>query len=165
MPSNLTAQQHRDAAAESRRKSAESFTRCDTDGYLSQWAHDITASEHLANAAILDAGGVSEFWGLFEGDRRVKAKVVMVYNKFKYGNEPKWVVEDDDPICAARKWIPYGSNSRIQKQMGLCEHLEVAPARAGLRDMCGQCAVVVYRTGCPYGSDAKRVEEVKDDSE
>lgn len=159
-----TAEEHREAAKASRRKSVESFERCDTDGFLSQWGHDLTSNEHLANADILDAGGMSDFWGLFEGDRRVKAKMVTVYNKYAFRHEGKWVVEDDDPICAKRKWIPSGSNSRIQKQLGLCERLETAPARAGLRDLCGTCSVVTFRTGCPYGSDAKIVAEVKDDA-
>jgi hypothetical protein len=157
----MTADEHREAAKAARQRSIDSFERSDTDGFMSQWASDITADEHLANAEILEAGGVAEFWGLYEGDRRVKAKMVTVYDKFKFRDVTKWVVEDDDPICEQRKWIPSGPRSRVQKGLGLSERREIAPAKAGLRsDSQGKgCWVTTYRTGCRYGSDATLVEE------
>jgi len=158
--SDMTAEQHREAAKACRKRSTDSFERCDTDGFLSQWASDLSANEHLANADILDAGGVSEFWGLYEGDRRVKASMVQVEDRYSYGTVTKWVVEDDDPVCATRKWIPSGPRSRIQKSLGLKERREIAPARAVLGDGGGgNVFVKTIRTGCRYGSDAKLVEE------
>tara|TARA_R110002126_G_scaffold50297_1_gene138806 strand:+ start:132 stop:638 length:507 start_codon:yes stop_codon:yes gene_type:complete len=151
----MTAAEHREAAKASRARSVESFERCDTDGFLSQWAGDLSAKEHLENAAILDADGFSEFWGLYEGDRRVKAACVSVYDKFKHGNVSKWVVEDDDPICAQRKWIPSGDNSRVQKGLGLKERREMAPARAKITGDGGNVWVGTFRTGCRYGSNAR----------
>jgi hypothetical protein len=51
---NLTAQEHRDLANASRKRSAESWERSDTDGFVSQWASDLTAREHEAWANLLD---------------------------------------------------------------------------------------------------------------
>jgi len=157
--SEMTAEQHREQAKVCRQRSIDSFERCDTDGFLSQWASDLSANEHLRNAEILEAGGIAEFWGLYEGDRRVKAAQVQVYDKFSYGNVTKWVVDDDDPICGKRKWIPSGARSRVQKSLGLKERRETAPARAVLGDGGGgNVFVKTIRTGCRYGSDAKLVE-------
>ena len=38
MTTTLTAQEHREAAARHYQEAADSFERCDTDGFLSQWA-------------------------------------------------------------------------------------------------------------------------------
>lgn len=161
----MNANEHREAAAACRKRSSDSFERCDTDGFLSQWASDLTANEHLLQAEILDNGGMATFTGLYEGDRRVKASIVSVYNKFQFQNEPKWVVEDEDPIAAKRKWIPTGDRSRIQKGLGLAERLETAPARAAIRGsgrgLSGTAWVATVRTGCRYGSDAQRLEGEK----
>lgn len=160
--SEMTAEDHREAAKADRKRAIESFERCDTDGFLSQWASDLNARKHEREASILENGGLAEFWGLYEGDRRVKAKLVRVYNKFKFAEESKWVVEDDDPVCQRRKWIPSGKRSRIQKQLGLCERKEMAPAKACIsgsgKGLSGTAWVATFRTGCKYGLDAKLVE-------
>lgn len=53
-----TASEYRALAADCRRRSAESFDRCDTDGYLSQWASDQMAVQYEANAQRVESGGV-----------------------------------------------------------------------------------------------------------
>lgn len=53
----LTAEQWRERAHESRRSADESFDRCDTDGFLSQWAAGQMASRYLALAKIAEDGG------------------------------------------------------------------------------------------------------------
>lgn len=42
--------------------SAESFDRCDTDGFVSQWASDISGRKAQRNAEIARNGGVATFW-------------------------------------------------------------------------------------------------------
>ena len=59
------AEELREQAAESDRKAAESWERSDTDGFLSQWAHGITADMHRRNAELLEAGGRARFPALF----------------------------------------------------------------------------------------------------
>lgn len=74
----MTAEAHRDAAAKCENDAYESFQRCDTDGYLSQWASGITAREHRMNADLIEAGGVHEFAALFDAEtgERVRAKLI-----------------------------------------------------------------------------------------
>lgn len=155
-----TAAEYREEAKAHVKAESDSFDRCDTDGFVSQWCSGWSGRLANVKAAILDAGGTEEFVGLYEGDRRVKAKMVKVYNKFKFANELKWVVDDADPIAAERKWIPCGGRSRIQKKLGLTERREVAKAWAAMggsgTGMSGLTSlyVDVYRTGDPWGQDA-----------
>lgn len=62
-------------AAEARAKAAkcaqdaqESFDRCDTDGFLSQWASDRMSSHHRLEASIADNNGLAEFPALTDLD-------------------------------------------------------------------------------------------------
>ncbi len=59
-----TAEWHREQAAQCRRRSAESFERCDTDGFLSQWASDVTARRHELDALVAEQDGTYLFRGL-----------------------------------------------------------------------------------------------------
>lgn len=52
-------------------KAAESFDRCDTDGFLSQWADGISAQRKRAEADLMEAGGTAEFTALFHLDGTV----------------------------------------------------------------------------------------------
>lgn len=51
----------REEAARHEQAAADSFDRCDTDGFLSQWASGITAQLKRREADVLEAGGVHEF--------------------------------------------------------------------------------------------------------
>lgn len=148
-------------ASEFYQKAQESFERCDTDGFVSQACHQLNGGLYRVRAKIEAEGGTSTFKGLYQGDRRIRAKLVRVWNKYSHRNEPKWLVEDDS---IDRKWIPCGPRSRVQKQLGLTERTEVAPAWAvhnsnGGTGFSGLTSVTieVYRTGCAWGSDAKLV--------
>jgi hypothetical protein len=44
----------------------DSFERCDTDGFLSQWAHGQMATRYIRAAEILEAGGCADFIALFD---------------------------------------------------------------------------------------------------
>jgi hypothetical protein len=44
----------------------DSFDRCDTDGFLSQWAHGVCASRDQLAAQVAEQGFVSEFPALFD---------------------------------------------------------------------------------------------------
>jgi hypothetical protein len=120
----MTIEDHREYAKACRKRSQESFDRCDTDGFLSQWASDITARLHDVQATILENGGVSDFLVLREGRRRVDAKLIDT----QYG--PAWILSDKEEKKFGRKFIPYGAKSRVQKKLGLREGKEKAPAVA-----------------------------------
>ncbi|QWY84902.1 hypothetical protein SEA_MSCARN_31 [Gordonia phage MScarn] len=55
--SDHTADEYRAMAQDERNRSAESFDRCDTDGFLSQWAHDSMAHNYRHLADLVDNGG------------------------------------------------------------------------------------------------------------
>ena len=70
-------------AEKSRQQSIESFDRCDTDGFLSQWANDMESQELLLQAQIESNNGLYEFPALFDlNGNRVRAKLGKHYNKF-----------------------------------------------------------------------------------
>ncbi|OLT26372.1 hypothetical protein BJF83_21465 [Nocardiopsis sp. CNR-923] len=61
-----TPEQLREQAAVKIQEAHESFERCDTDGFLSQWAHGVEASRLELEARIVEAGGLWEFPALFD---------------------------------------------------------------------------------------------------
>jgi len=157
-----TATQHRIAAEAHFKEEADSFERCDTDGFLSQWSSNIHGQLELVRERIAFDGGLADFAGLFEveGDRRVKAKQV----RTKFG--AAWVLHEDEVDLIARRgkvFLPFGENSRVLRELGLRQGLEEAPAAACL-DGQGRglgslhtVHVKVFRTGCKWGSDAREV--------
>jgi len=130
----------------------ESFERCDTDGYLSQWAHGVMFEVNKKKAEITKNGGKATFAGLYDGDRRVVAKLITT----KFG--VSWLLDDAEAERYGRKFVPVGGNSKVQKALGLSERDEWAPAwvtTAGA-NMCSVTALV-FRTGDKWGSDSTLV--------
>lgn len=73
----------------------ESFERCDTDGFLSQWAHGVCAQEDRLAARIKEDGGKAEFPGLFDlSGNLVPAK--LVESRFGWS----WMLLNDRGRCA-----------------------------------------------------------------
>lgn len=60
------AAQYRAEARGNRQEAYDSFERCDTDGFLSQWASGVMAGRYEAAAQILEQGGCAEFVALFD---------------------------------------------------------------------------------------------------
>jgi hypothetical protein len=133
----------------------DSFERSDTDGCLTQWAAGITADLRRVQARILRDGKKASFCGLYEGDRRVAARVIT--NQFG----TSWLLRDDEALRFGRKFIPEGNNSRVQKALGLHEATETAPAAAKNASngtgLSGNVWIETFRTGCKWGSDAVKV--------
>jgi len=122
----------REAAAAHEDKAAESFQRCDTDGFVSQWADGISAQLKRAQADLAEAGNVSEFPCLIDAEtgETVDAAEVTVYCKFSYSHKGQWVLSDAAARKYGRKWFPTGARSRAQRKHGLKEGTETAPAKA-----------------------------------
>ena len=152
------AKQHFEAAA-------ESFERCDTDGFVSQFCSTLNGHLSNAKARIQEQGGVSSFVGLYEGERRVLAKGITT----QYGES--WLLDDSETDLIARrgkKFLPTGWNSRILKSLGLTQEYEMAPAWATIGGSgngfsgLASAHVVVFRTGDKWGSDAvKCIDEME----
>lgn len=60
------ANSYREQAKASRQRSYDSFERSDTDGFMSQWASNITAEELEMKAELVEMGGVIETDALFD---------------------------------------------------------------------------------------------------
>lgn len=131
------ATQLREEAAAADKRARESFERCDTDGFVSQWASGLTAAKLRLQAQIEEAGGEAEFFGLFnQAGERIKAKRVQGTDYF--GNpETKWIVLDDDG--KVMHWVnipnnPHAPSGRSKMgKLGLHEEREGALAKAELR--------------------------------
>lgn len=61
-----TAEQWRAEAARQGQDRYESQERCDTDGFISQWASGVSASEYELCAELAETDGWWEFMGLFD---------------------------------------------------------------------------------------------------
>lgn len=157
--------------AESARHAEEkeaSFERCDTDGFLSQWASGINSSLAHRQKEILLNDGRAEFRGLYEGDRRVKAKLITFTSKYSHGTEIMWLLHESETALIAKrgkKYLPEGDNSRILKILGLEQREESDWAWAKLdgsgRGLSGQVWVSTFRVGDEWGGEAvMRREEV-----
>ena len=66
----------REQARLEERKREESFERSDTDGSLSQWAHDQTARRLWKLADLAEQNGMAEFPALFRDGVIVPAKII-----------------------------------------------------------------------------------------
>ena len=66
----------REQARLEERKREESFERSDTDGSLSQWAHDQTARRLWKLADLAEQNGMAEFPALFRDGVIVSAKII-----------------------------------------------------------------------------------------
>jgi hypothetical protein len=122
--------------AEAARKLAareESFARCDTDGFLSQWAHDIGAQRDERQAKLLRNGGHASFPVLCDAEGRVLCDHQHRFtNPYDHSIERRWRLPDDVAERLGRKWIPCGAKSRVQAKLGLHEESRWFPARAAI---------------------------------
>lgn len=146
-------------ASESYAEAEESFQRCDTDGFVSQWAHGVHARLLQAQAEIERNDGMADFPALFDEERRVDAKLI----EGRYGMV--WLLSSAEGARYGRKFVPrdtshwdsghrYFSRSRVQAKLGLHQEYERAPARAitwappGARGLSGatQVQIIIERT-------------------
>jgi hypothetical protein len=125
-------------AARKRQSAADSFERCDTDGFVSQWASQIGADKDRKEIALLKNGGYAQFPVLCDENGNVLAtKVYSFADKYRpdqWNNPQKemWRLPDDEAEKRGRKWVPtcYIGKSRIQKKLGLHEESRWFPACA-----------------------------------
>ena len=162
-----TGDELRAEAAAAYKRVQESRARCGSDGFLSQWAGDLNGNLLRRQATILDDGKRARFDGLYDGDRRVAADLI----EGKYG--PVWMLEYKEAERYGRRFVPFvgtymakrGKTSTVQKELGLHEHEEWAPAWAEFQGsgtgLSGRCWVAVFRTGDRWGLDATKFTEAE----
>jgi hypothetical protein len=67
-PMDHTPDEWREMSRECYRREQESFDRCDTDGFLSQWASSMTARLYSLAADVAEQGGMWPFRTLADAD-------------------------------------------------------------------------------------------------
>lgn len=99
-------------AAQHDRNAYESFERCDTDGFLSQWASRLTAQQKRLEAQLIENGGVTTMLGPVTADGQpVRFRDVQT----RYGR--KWLVLDDNDDAIA--WLdPHAVNLSTYRKKG-----------------------------------------------
>lgn len=66
-----TATELRKRAGRREQDARDSFDRCDTDGFLSQWAHGLNASKYHLEVSVVENGGLWTFPALFDLEGRL----------------------------------------------------------------------------------------------
>jgi len=89
-PMDHTPDEWREMARECYRRSAESFERCDTDGFLSQWASDVTGRLYDQLARVAEQGGKWMFAALADAAGNVITGAREVKTRFGWA----WVTPD-----------------------------------------------------------------------
>lgn len=124
-----TAEEFRADARAAHQRSADSFERSDTDGFLSQWASDTMARAYELAAEILDAGSVWEFFGV-----RDMATGVLIPGKWietQYGGKFAIFESDDYAMTGKVRYWTAGTDRALNAK-GL-ETVRVRRVVAGLR--------------------------------
>jgi len=93
----IEADNFRTLAKECAQRSRESFERCDTDGYLSQWAADSMARHYHTCAELCDAQGMQERIALFDLDGKLAATRMVTT---QYGTA--WLTRDGKFVNPSR---------------------------------------------------------------
>ena len=90
-PADRTGEQWKIIAHECRISETESFDRCDTDGFMSQWALQRMNARYLDMARIADNGGTIETHAVFDLDGNL---VTMERREGDYG--PYWFIPQNE---------------------------------------------------------------------
>jgi hypothetical protein len=145
VPEMSEADRLRESAARLDREAHDSFERCDTDGYLSQWAAGLGAQKLRLQADIEDNGGVWQFPALFDLDGNpVRAKLV----EGRFGRS--WMLLDENGRSTG-EFLRYRPKKRdTHARKGYVEGSVLRPAKADLR---GDNAISVRAVAVPTDRD------------
>jgi hypothetical protein len=140
-----TPEELRDRAAARDAAAAESFERCDTDGFMSQWAHGVNAQKDRLAADIAENDGYHTFRALFDrGGKLVTARRV----ETRYGM--RWAVKaPGDHGGPVVEWFKESEAKDWRRALkanaakGYFVGLVMLPAQAVLRGA-NACTVAAY---------------------
>jgi len=156
------AEEFKQTAIESRTKEQVSWERSDTDGFLSQACLSASSSLDDAKANICENLGKDSFLGLYELDRRVKAKLIWVKDQYSYGDKALWLLHDDEQVLfGGKKFLPsnYGNGrSRILNSFNLKERYEDDDAWACFSKGWSSTPNI-FRVGDEWGATAELIKE------
>jgi hypothetical protein len=118
----------RASAAEHDRAAAESFERCDTDGFVSQWASGVMGAKDREAADLADAGGVAEFWAVFDLSGNL-----LPYRPVQGRHGRFWVTDGDGPNLnesnSVKGWV---HENTLNARRGVFFGTVTAPGRVTL---------------------------------
>jgi hypothetical protein len=156
----VTAAELRNRASESRQKAEESFDRCDTDGFLSQWALGLGAQKDEMQAEIIENGGKSNFPALFnlEG-KRVRAKLITTHPSWApWTTSTCWALCDKSGKFIGKFITAFPARESTMAKKGYKEGTEDAPAKAVIQGsgygLSGSAWAAVVRTDNGYPENA-----------
>lgn len=120
-----TAEEFRASAAAHEQEAFDSFERCDTDGFVTQWAHGVCAQRDRIAASIAEAGGVAEFAALFDLDGNwVPSKLIDA----KYGT--CWALLDEHGKFTGDFISAFPKRASTMAKKGFYEGHALWPAKA-----------------------------------
>lgn len=119
-------------AARHREAKEESFARCDTDGFLTQWAHDVAAGREHLQRKIEEHDGCYLFRVLVRLDSGELAAFAReeFTSRFHYGTDTMWKIER--PRATERRWLPVAKRESTYARKGFKTAWLVAPAYADI---------------------------------
>ena len=113
-------------------------------------------------ANICENLGKDSFLGLYELDRRVKAKLIWVKDQYSYGDKALWLLHDDEQVLfGGKKFLPsnYGNGrSRILNSFNLKERYEDDDAWACFSKGWSSTPNI-FRVGDEWGATAELIKE------
>tara|TARA_Y100000034_G_C6598491_1_gene260257 strand:+ start:42 stop:542 length:501 start_codon:yes stop_codon:yes gene_type:complete len=137
----------------------ESHRTSDTDGSVTQLDQQLFSVINEKNAKICRNFGKTKFIGLYDGNTRVRAKLIKFICKHSFDEKLSWLLDDKEQIKYKRKFIPYNyeqKTSIIMKKLNLAEREEMD---YGWVKCAGLNRYITYRTQNEYGKNAQLKEE------
>ena len=162
---NAKANEFNQSSSDASQRARDSFDRCDTDGYLSQWAQGETSQLDRAKEDLCRNEGLHSFVGLYLNDRRIKAKEILVTDQFTGNKKSVWLLHDDEKVnVCGKKFLPHnngGGRSRILNAFGLKELDVESPAWCTLKghnDASYSLFVLYFRVDNEWGENDKLIK-------
>lgn len=159
-----TAVDLRNKALDLQKQKNESFDRCDTDGFLTQWALGLEAEELNAQANVEENGGKAEFPALFDlTGKRVRAKLITTHPPWaRWANVRTWAFCDKEDKFTGLFINAFPKRPETMARKGYKEGFEKAPAKATTlghgHGLGGTVWVATIRTDKGYPENAKVVK-------
>lgn len=155
METKHTPDQLREKARQKERDAIESFERCDTDGFISQWSSGLTAARLYREAQLIEDGGLACFPALFDlNGNYVPAKLI----EGKYGE--CWALLDETGTFTGVFINAWPARRATIANKGFLEGVVKRPARVKVMSGKGGMAtayVGVYATDTPLDAPAEIV--------
>ena len=116
-------------AAEARQSAEDSFQRCDTDGFVSQYCSNITAVDKESEASLANNANLSIFPVLVDTltGSLVATTIFTFPSRFHYGTDNVWCVKRSNN--AKPEWIGLAKKESTYSKKNLKKVWMIAPAK------------------------------------